>query len=81
MSDSRKAITSCFVTFSILAMRFTSIVAFFQYGPRYARDLSGSFERRAGGQLDCEPDLVLAFQFPDGFHPGTGYSGQSSLLR
>src|SRR6266852_9531365 len=37
-----------------------------------ARDLSGSFERRAGGQLDCEPDLVLAFQFPDGFHLGTG---------
>ncbi len=29
MSDSRKAITSCFVTFSILAIRFTSIVAFF----------------------------------------------------
>src|SRR4029077_16001443 len=37
-----------------------------------ARDLSGSFERLAGGQLDCEPDLVLAFQFPDGFHLGTG---------
>src|SRR5712691_575608 len=37
-----------------------------------ARDLSGSLERRTGGQLDCEPDLVLAFQFPDGFHLGPG---------
>src|SRR5262245_33030336 len=37
-----------------------------------AWNLSGAFERRAGGQLDCEPDLVLTLQFPDGFHLGTG---------
>src|SRR6185503_5190663 len=37
-----------------------------------ARDLSSSFERCAGGQLDCEPNFVLTFQLPDGFHLGTG---------
>ena len=45
-----------------------------------ARNLSGSLERRAGGQLDCKPDFVLTFQFPDGFHLETGISIYHGVL-
>src|SRR5262245_21194783 len=43
-------------------------------GRRATRNPSGSLECLAGGQLDREPDLILTFQFPDGFHRGTGIS-------
>ena len=62
-SDSRKAITSCFVTFSISAMRFDIDRGLLPDSRRCAaRDLPGPFERRAGLQFDLQPDLVLMFQ-------------------
>src|SRR2546421_9449998 len=45
-----------------------------------ARDFARPLQRLTGLQLDLQPDLVLMFEIPDGFHSGKGVSFDHSSL-
>ena len=84
----RKAMTSCFVTFSISSMRATSargeleaVEGPAERGQVLGRDLAELHHGLGGGELDVEPDAEAPLRRPDAGHLGTRVARDHPTLR